>query len=77
MTFDEIESFMRVEFNSYSRQIQVLHNLEYLRLDSFMVENSITKEQEGLTQMISSIDVMVPQCPPAFRSDDKKISYLR
>jgi len=68
---------MIAEYNSNSRQIQVRRMLDTMRIDAFMAEKGLTSEQAALTDMISTIDSMVPQCPPAFRSDANKISFLR
>jgi len=77
MSFEDISAFMIAEYNSNSRQIQVRRMLDTMRIDTFMAEKGITSEQAALTDMISTIDSMVPQCPPAFRSDANKISFLR
>jgi len=77
MSFEDISELMLAEYNSNSRQIQVRRMLDTMRIDTFMAEKGITSEQAALTDMISTIDSMVPQCPPAFRADANKISFLR
>jgi len=77
MSFEDISKLMLAEYNSNSRQIQVRRMLDTMRIDTYMAEKELTSEQAALTDMITTIDSMVPQCPPAFRSDANKISFLR
>lgn len=77
MSYEDISKFLLAQYNSNSRQIQVRRMLDTMRINTFMSEKGITSEQEALTTMISSIDFMVPQCPPAFRANANKIRFLR
>lgn len=76
-SFNEIEDFMLAEYNSRSRQIQIRKKLESIQLKSIMAERNIQTEQDALNEIIKLINTLVPQCPPAFRSDENKINFLR
>jgi len=77
MSFEDISKFMLAEYNSNSRQIQIRRMLDTMRIGTFKTEKGLTSDEEALREMISTIDSMVPQCPPAFRQDENKISFLR
>ena len=68
---------MTKEYVSDARQLQVKTTLEMLRLRSFMQDEDISDESSGLLKLVKHINELPPQCPPNFRSDAHKISYLR
>ena len=77
MPFSDTERFMSAEYNSSSRQIQVRRNLDALRINGIMNEKGLCSEEDALKEIINRIETLVPQCPPAFRNDENKISFLR
>ena len=42
-----------------------------------MTEHGITSPSQALTKIVSHIDKLSPQCPPDFRQDAHKLSFLR
>ena len=77
MTFGDVEKLMKAEYNSTSRQLQVRRKLESLRITSIMQDNGYPSEEKALKFAINTINSLVPQCPPAFRSERNKFSFLR
>ena len=77
MSFSEIEKLMNAEYNSNSRQIQFHRLFASLRIDEIKEEKNLSSHQETLKDIIQTIDKLVPQCPPTFRSGDNKINFLR
>lgn len=75
MSIDEVQEFMYKEYNSISRQIQVRHSLQALRMDEFMADHSLNSPSDALSKMINHL--LTLQCPLDFPQDDRKIAYLR
>ena len=77
MPFEEMAEMMIGEFNSNSRQLQVYGRLTTLRIERVITENELNSFSEALTKIVTIIEMMTPQCPPHFRSEPHKITYLR
>ena len=68
---------MRKEYNSDPRQSQAKYLVENLRLKNVMAENDLHTESDGIDKLVDLIEEQTPTCPRAFRSDDKKVDFLR
>ncbi len=77
MSYVQVADMMRKEYDSDSRQLQVQSRLEGLKLDSFMLEETISTTSTGLNKLEDLIERLTPQCPVGFRSDENKTRYLR
>lgn len=77
MCFEDVEKLMKDEYNSDARQIQVKGQLDTLKLQKYMEENSIKDVSTGLTKIVELIENLVPQCQPDFRTESHKIHYLK
>ena len=77
MTYDEKKKIMLKEYDNDARQVQVKGKLDSIRLKSFMIENEISDQAEGLTNLVEKIEKLSPQTHPDFRTDRHKIDYLR
>ena len=73
----EVVDLMKREYDSDSRQLQIQSTLECLNLDAFMSVRSLTTHSDGLTKLVEHHELLTPQCPPGFRSDENKIRFLR
>jgi len=77
MDFESLESVMVKEFDSDARQLAVHSELDRITLERVMAEAEITDTDSGLTALVEKINILTPQCPPNFRSEDNKTRFLR
>ena len=77
MAYGQVLELMKREYDSESRQLQVQCTLECLSLDAFMSVRSLRTYSDGLTKLFEHFELLTPQCPPGFRSDQNKIRFLR
>jgi len=77
MDFDTLASVMVEEYDSDARQLAVHSELDRITLARVMSDNDIADLDTGLTTLVEKINVLTPQCPAHFRSDENKLRFLR
>lgn len=73
MFYDQVVELMKREYDSDSRQPHFQYTLECINLDAFMSTRSLTTHADGLSKLVEYFELLTPQYPPAFRSDENKI----
>lgn len=77
MSYHSITKMMKKEHGSPTRQATVQSELETLRLSSLMKKKGLTDVSLGLEKLTIKINLLSPQTPPSFQSDEHKIRTLR
>ena len=77
MPFKEIVYRMRHQFNSEAKRQQLWNEIMKLHLPTYMADNKITSEKEGLRSLVDYIERMSPLLEPEFRTEKHKITFLR
>ncbi len=77
MSYLVLVAMMKAEYDSDSHQFQIYHELESLRLSSFMRRKEITDDSVGLPEVVDKINHLTPKCPPNFCKEENKTRFLR
>lgn len=77
MSFSQLAEVMVREYDSDARRLAIQSELEILTMEKFMRDREITDDATGLAKIVEHINVLTPQGPPNFRSENNKIRYLR
>jgi len=64
-------------YDSDARQLAAQSDLESTNIETFMRLNNFSNLRTGLEQLVEKIEGITPQCPPAFRSQEHKLRFLR
>ena len=77
MPFDQIVTHIRRHFNSESRKLSLLSDMDSLNLVTFMKKYEISNHSLGLKKIIDHINALAPQLPRGFGDNAHKTRYLR
>lgn len=77
ISFNQLAVVMITEYDSDAQRLAIQSELKILILENFMKNRKIVDDASGLTKIVEHVNVLTPQGPPNFRSENNKIRFLR